>query len=359
MRRGAMRAAGRRGFTLLEVIVAVAIASFTVAALYGLFTVQTRQFVTQDLQMEMHQNLRFATEMVTRSLRMAGYNTDGRVYGVMGYPTDADDLPVVIPWDADGANGTDAVTVVFGDPDLVMDTENDVIESYTTTQISFRPNLLDNASKLSRFEQDDLLLCFDYANNQGMETYMWSVASDYSSASPGVITVSDNSGYSDYANLFSTNANLAPIMSCTKGDVYTFYVDDVDGDDPPGTSAHPVLMLDLNMNWPDADDVPLVDNIEDFQVEYCLDDGTGTVDCSDSTNWVDTFDTDNVEHLWMARVSIVARSSREETRGTYDNKRPALANRSGASTTDHYFREVLVTEVTLRNLRYQDTMAGF
>ena len=68
----------RRGFTLLEMMVAIAIAAFVVAGLYGLFTVQSRQFLYQDLQMEMHQNLRFGTDVLSRSLRLAGYNTNGR-----------------------------------------------------------------------------------------------------------------------------------------------------------------------------------------------------------------------------------------------------------------------------------------
>ena len=38
----------------------MAIAAFTVAALYQLFSVQSRQLLLQDQQMEMHQNLRFA-----------------------------------------------------------------------------------------------------------------------------------------------------------------------------------------------------------------------------------------------------------------------------------------------------------
>ena len=44
---------------MIELLIAMAIALFVVAALYGLFIVQSRQFLYQDMQMEMHQNLRF------------------------------------------------------------------------------------------------------------------------------------------------------------------------------------------------------------------------------------------------------------------------------------------------------------
>ena len=122
----------RRGFTLIEVMVAITIASFTVGALYGLFTVQSRQFIMQDMQMEMHQNLRFAADMLSRSVRMAGYGAGGTVTGVMGVSTSSDELPVVVSWDAEGPSETDAITVVYADPSLVMDTSNAVLEQCDT-----------------------------------------------------------------------------------------------------------------------------------------------------------------------------------------------------------------------------------
>ena len=54
----------RRAFTLIELLIALAIGTFVVAALYGLFRVQLKQFVYQDLQMEMHQNVRLALDIL-------------------------------------------------------------------------------------------------------------------------------------------------------------------------------------------------------------------------------------------------------------------------------------------------------
>ena len=96
-----LRAAARAGFTLLEVMVAISIASFTVAALFALFSVQSRQLLRQDIDMEMNQSLRFATDMISRSVRMAGYGSGGWVYGALG-PTagaESEALPVIMPWD--------------------------------------------------------------------------------------------------------------------------------------------------------------------------------------------------------------------------------------------------------------------
>ena len=347
----------RAGFTLLEMMVAIAIAAFTVAALYALFTVQSRQLVTQDLHMEMHQNLRFATEMMTRSARLAGYGSSGYIYGLFGpngTSDNGDPLPAVVPWNNPNGTGPDAVTMVYADPSLLMDTQNDVVEPYTTTSITFRPGMLDHAAKLAQYRADELLLCTDYADIRGMVSYLWSITSV--DETNGVLSVDDNSGFSDFANLFTRNTNLTPVMTCSKGNVVTFYVDNMSDNIGAGTAEHPVLMMDLNMSWPADDDVPLVDNIEDLQLEYCLDDGTAAVDCTDATNWVTgaSIAADSqADAIWMMRVSLIARSSREDSRDQYPGFRPALSDRtaSGPPGSDHYYRKVLVTEVAFRNIR--------
>lgn len=346
----------RRGFTLIELMVAIVVASVVTVALYSLFTAQSRQLLYQDLQMEMHQNLRFGTAMLARSIRSAGYLSGGYVTGVFGSSPggSADDkLPVIMSWDADGDNGSDAITVVYGDPSLTMDTRADVTEDCTTDQLSFRPKVLDYATKLPQYESGDLLLCMDYGDFGGIESYLWSISAD-ADASTGVISVTSNTGTSDYDSVCASGDNLAPVLTCSKGQVLTFYIDDDDTDGVgPGSSDHPVLMMDMDFDWPEADDVPLVDHIEDVQFEYCVDDGTDSADCSDSSWWVDSISTTEADKVWMVRITLVARSSREDPSGLYTSKRPAIANNSAGSSSDHYYREVLSTEVTVRNMRYQ------
>ena len=354
---GRLRRARRRAFTMLEMIVAIAIAAFVVAGLYGLFTMQSRQFIFQDLQMEMHQNLRFGADVLSRSIRMAGFNTNGYINGVMGSngtsgsSANSEQLYAIIPWDADGGNSTDAITVVYGDPSTTMDTSYASTEGCSTTSITFQPNKLDNQSKLSQFESGDLLLCYDFAAMGGTETYMWEISSV--DAASGVLSVGDLTGgsYSDYDNVCPSGENLSPIMRCAKGQVLTFYIDDTDDGTGPGTEDHPVLMMDMNYNWPNDDDVPLVDNIEDLQFEYCMEDESGINDCDSDVQWFDDFTTDRTDDVWQVRISMIVRSSREDPRGLYTSSRPGLANRTAATADDNYYRQALTTEVTVRNLR--------
>jgi type IV pilus assembly protein PilW len=63
-----------RGFTIVELLVAMAEGLIVLAALYALFTVHNRHFANQEQRTEMQQNARIAMEMMTREIRMAGYN---------------------------------------------------------------------------------------------------------------------------------------------------------------------------------------------------------------------------------------------------------------------------------------------
>ena len=304
---------GRFGVSSLGVLVA----SVVIAGLYSVFNMQSRQFVYQDLQMEMHQNLRFGTDMVTRSVRMAGYGTGGSVTGYSGSTSDDATLPVIMSWDGSGDNETDGITVVYGDPSLRLNSKPQAA-GCTTDKLEFDLTILDQDDKISEYSADELLLCSDYANLMGIESYLWVIKEVNTSS--GSITVSDNTGYSDYASVCSSDENLSPSMLCSKAHLITFYIDANDDGVGPGSADHPVLMMDLDMGWPEADDVPLVDNIEDLQLEYCLDDGTATTDCSVSTAWVDGSAVDatsQADNIWMVRFSMVARSSREDLRDKF------------------------------------------
>jgi hypothetical protein len=133
----------------------------------------------------------------------------------------------------------------------------------------------------------------------------------------------------------------------------TFYIDDTDNAIGPGTPNHPVLMMDLNGNFPNNDDVPLVDNVEDLQIQYCLDDGTRTTDCSSRLNWSNTFASGSADDVWMVRIIMVLRSPKENYQDFQwsGNVRPAVGNNTASSSADGYYRNVVTTEVTVRNNR--------
>jgi prepilin-type N-terminal cleavage/methylation domain-containing protein len=69
-------ALNKKGITLLEILVALVVFGFASAGIYRLFIGQSRAYVVQEQIVEVQQDLRAATEILTRDLRMAGYKND-------------------------------------------------------------------------------------------------------------------------------------------------------------------------------------------------------------------------------------------------------------------------------------------
>ena len=351
-----IRARTRGAFTMLEVLIAIAISTIIVAALFGLFTVQSRQFLYQDMSMAMHQNLRFASDIIGRTGRMAGYGTGGATYGVLGYNgaiSSDSSLPAVISGDDWTGGAThDAVTFVYADPALEMMTAPLTIESATTTSITFPMGRKSYKTLIDNYEVGDLLLCWDYANASGTISYIWDIDSAGDS-STGQVGVSSNSGsYSDYDGVMSSSENLPPVLHCSLGHVVTLYIDDTDDGVGPGSPDHPVLMMDLDFDFldgtPDADDIPLVDDIENMQFRFCIDEA----DCTDdSSGWSDSVTVAQGQNVWMLRYYLTARSSKDDVRDIYTNTPIALASETVSSSADSYWRQYLTSSVTMRNLR--------
>jgi len=362
-----LRTRRRLGFTLIELMIAVLVSTIISSALFGLFKIQSRQLMHQDQQMSMHQNLRFAADILGCSARMAGYGTGGEVNGLLGYDYSSDStssaysLPAVISWDG-GSSSPDAITLVYADPSLEMNTTVATTEACSTTSLSFNMSHKNYSSLIENYAADEMMMCWDYGVAGGIESYLWGIDTAGSS-STGVVGVLDNSGsYTDYDTVCSSSENLPPILWCSRANVVSYYVDNDDSDGVgPGSEDHPVLMMDLNYSYPGsgqaADDVPLVDEIEDLQIEYC----PKSSDCTVASAWVDELALDDSGDyegttVWMVRFTIVARSQRTDLKSFGGSKghskvRPAIANHSASSSGDNYHRTITTTEVTVRNLR--------
>jgi type IV pilus assembly protein PilW len=65
------------GFSLIELMVAMAIAGIVLTGIYGAYQDQLRTSITQDRIVDMNQNLRTAMYIIERDLRMGGANPTG------------------------------------------------------------------------------------------------------------------------------------------------------------------------------------------------------------------------------------------------------------------------------------------
>lgn len=64
----------QRGFSLVELMVAMAIAGFAMAGIYGVYNAQVKMHVTQAVVVDNQQNLRNAMFIIQNAIRMAGYD---------------------------------------------------------------------------------------------------------------------------------------------------------------------------------------------------------------------------------------------------------------------------------------------
>jgi len=65
------------GFSLIELLVAMAIGLLILGAMYGVFTLHGKAFGIQEQVAEMQQTARVAMDIMTREIRMAGYDPTG------------------------------------------------------------------------------------------------------------------------------------------------------------------------------------------------------------------------------------------------------------------------------------------
>lgn len=358
----------RRGFTLIEMLLAVALSVFIVGALYALFTAQSRQFVYQDQQQKMHQNLRFGLDLLTRTARMAGYGTGGEVTGALGFDPSIGTasghftMPAVVSWDA-WSGSHDAITIVYADPTLEMMTAPGNVQQCGSTGLYFPMGRKGYSTLISNFSAGEYLMCWDYAPITGTVSYLWEISSAGDASTGAIGMIQNNPGdWLDYDAVCNAAANLPAVLHCSRGHVVTFYIDDTDDGVGPGSPEHPVLMMDLDYDFPTtgatADDIPLVDDIEDLQIAYCTEGLAGPLGgCDNAGAWQDSLGTATGAYdgtqVWMVRFSMVSRSARPDKRGLHKETPPTLENHSPTSAPDSYYRLVLTTAVSPRNLRLQ------
>jgi len=68
------------GFTLVELMISMAMSLVVIAAIAGTFTVQTRQNSAEEQLGQMQQNVRGALDLMIREIQMAGYKPAGGAF---------------------------------------------------------------------------------------------------------------------------------------------------------------------------------------------------------------------------------------------------------------------------------------
>jgi hypothetical protein len=159
--------------------------------------------------------------------------------------------------------------------------------------------------------------------------------------------VASNAAYSDYAAICPTGENLTPVMACSKAQVVTFYIDDTDDGVGPGSPKHPTLMMDVDLGWPESDDVPLVENVEHMLLWWGL-----PVDAVDGSalRYVSAAQVTDFDQVRAVRLCLLLRSS-EPVLGPDDSRSYTDCQGSAASAADGRLRRAFWSTLALNPIR--------
>jgi prepilin-type N-terminal cleavage/methylation domain-containing protein len=92
-----------RGFTLVEMVLALAISTIVLAAVYSVFNIANKNFTTQNAAANAQQNLRSAIRLMARDIRHAGLDPSGSDNFGIAY---ASPSKIRFTMDRDTFNGT-------------------------------------------------------------------------------------------------------------------------------------------------------------------------------------------------------------------------------------------------------------
>ena len=115
-----------QGFTLVELLVAMAIALVVITSISSAFISQRKIYAAQEQVNEMIQNARAAMDIISRELKMAGYDPTGA--GIVGAPYSSTPIQLQIVADLNGDGETDGT--LSND-----DTNEEIIYTYDGTNL--------------------------------------------------------------------------------------------------------------------------------------------------------------------------------------------------------------------------------
>lgn len=320
---------GQRGFTLIEMMVAIVLFSFAIAGVLSVAVSITRGVHEQKLVVNAESTARAAMDFIGDAVRGASPGV------ISGQIADFNSTSCQVgPFRAvDSSTAPDELTVLFSYGGVATSS----LQSFTQGQSTL------NVSDTTGFATGDFLLITD--NSVGHMVRVTGVASATqlsvaSSAAVGCATP-------------PSPAVTFPTSGYSRGSLVVrvlwarFFVQNLDG--------VPTLWLD-----PDgpgtATAEPLAEGVEDFQVQLGVDAANdGISDASSATDeWYGNHASDTAL-AWPAtasvravRLTLVVRSTGQVT-GVASYYRPAAGNRAASSTADNFRRRVLQTTIEIRN----------
>lgn len=286
----------KAGFTLVELMVAIALGSLLITGIYSLFIMQNHSYASQNNVADMQQNVRLAMSILSSDLRMAGY----------GFSANGDykKTATTVDYAVFPTNSTSA-------PDTVILRYGINPTTLTAALPGATSNGTLSVSSISGFANQDYVILSD-----GQDASRLQINGNPSGTSLPFAGVSPShlppSGFGIGSWVYKLNEVRYRISNNTLQS-----------------------STDFGVSWQNV-----VNNIEDLQLAYR---GTATP----AGTWVDNPSPVNQTTLNNIQVSVLARAGVADTKFT--GQRPQLRDHA-TGPSDNFRRRVLTSTVRTRNL---------
>jgi prepilin-type N-terminal cleavage/methylation domain-containing protein len=288
-----------KGFSLLELLVAIFLGALVVTAVYSLFVMQNKSFINQNVVSDMQQNVRMTMNILSSEFRMAGFG-----FSINGdYKTTAAATPSYAITPTNSTSGPDSVNLQYGINPSVL---TSALASSTTSPMS--------VSSISGFAQNDFVIVSDGQNASRLQ-----ISATPTGNTIPFTTVSPSNFPTGGFGVGSRVYKLREVEYRVSNNVLQ-----------SREKIHSVWQA-----WQDV-----ANNIEDLQLAYQgIDTPSGT--------WLDNPSPVNRTTITDVQINILARGGIEDLQFT--GQRPLLRDHP-AGSTDHFRRRPLTSTIRMRNL---------
>ncbi len=335
-----------RGFSLVELMVAIVVSTILIAAVSATYIAQNRSYVAQENVTEINTQAKIAIDVMANDIKTAGF----------GVPADMNQdavngLTTVVSF-IDNSDAPDAITVVGGF--RMLGTLWPALGAPSTISCAAQGAYVPLGSTTVRIDYVDSADIFNTDDKRSISI--------------------DGINYATVANVSDTDATITLDRPLSQD----FPLLDTDGDGNCDT-GRPVYVVedttfcvdgngvlhrirrraDMTTCTPSvtSDDDVLAENIEDLQFAYAVDtDGDGQIDDLNGDGLIDDQDYlisgNGVDPVTIraVRINVLARAEREDVNYQGMGNPPSLIeNRNHAATNDNFRRRWWQTVVTIRN----------
>lgn len=327
----------QRGFTLVELLVAMAIASVVGMAGVSLFSTSNWAYKVNEDVAEAQQNGRVSMERLAKDIRTAGFGLPDPPFTLsIGGQNWTSPITVTT---SGGSGGSDSITILgigyeagtlVGGPVENTGTSTYLCYSSTGTERFFGGNANNGSSPYSARTQISL----------NGSTYILLATNQVRQTCNGTDIQLQLSSPATLGRAYPNGTPVYIIQAVT----YSIVTNDASAS-PPCTSANPCLRSTDLTELRGVGSQTLAEDIEDIQFAYGVDaDRDGKMDSSTLSN-----DPADDSSILAVRATVVAKTRNKDMKGSTFT-RPAIEDHS-ASASDNYRRRTLTKIIKLRNPR--------